>query len=76
MPVTIGRREFRYRRRGSCLAARYARARAGNAGDRVPRCRSSNDSPLQVAAFHRGLADTGYFEGQSVVNEFRWAEGR
>jgi putative ABC transport system substrate-binding protein len=29
-----------------------------------------------VAAFHRGLADTGHVEGRNVTVEYRWAEGQ
>ena len=39
---------------------------AGSAAERVP----------QVAAVRKGLAEGGYHEGQNVVLEFRWAEGR
>ncbi|HYW62116.1 MAG TPA: ABC transporter substrate-binding protein [Bradyrhizobium sp.] len=37
---------------------------------------SSTGMAETLAAFHRGLAESGYTEGQNVAMEYRWAEGR
>jgi len=38
--------------------------------------RSPGESASVVEAFRQGLNDAGYAEGQSVVIEFRWANGQ
>jgi putative ABC transport system substrate-binding protein len=38
--------------------------------------RSSGEAATLVAAFHQGLAETGYVEGQNLAIEYRWADGR
>jgi putative ABC transport system substrate-binding protein len=38
--------------------------------------RSRDTDTLFLAAFHRGLNETGYVEGQNVAIEYRWAEGQ
>ncbi len=38
--------------------------------------RSAKDSAQLLQAFHRGLREVGYIEGQNVAIEYRWAEGR
>src|SRR5262249_12798111 len=38
--------------------------------------RSPNESTGVVAAFRRGLGETGFVEGKNLVIGFRWAEGR
>jgi putative ABC transport system substrate-binding protein len=36
---------------------------------------SADSSRYNVRAFHQGLRETGYVEGQNVAIEYRWAEG-
>src|SRR5438128_12305649 len=38
--------------------------------------RSSIESAGVVAAFHRGLSESGYVEGQNLTIEYRWAGGQ
>ena len=38
--------------------------------------RSPGEAATLVAAFHQGLGETGYVEGQNLAIEYRWAEGR
>ena len=37
---------------------------------------SLDSSALYLAAFRKGLGDTGFIEGQNVAIEYRWAEGQ
>src|SRR5258708_30699150 len=37
---------------------------------------SADTSAYLVAAFHQGLKELGYVEGQNVAIEYRWAEGQ
>jgi len=37
---------------------------------------SAEPNANRVSAFRKGLAETGYVEGQNIAIEFRWAEGQ
>ena len=58
------------------MAARGARAAAGDPGDRIYQWGFADASTALVAAFRKGLAETGFVEGQNVKVEYHWAEGK
>jgi ABC-type uncharacterized transport system substrate-binding protein len=71
------RRDFIKVIAGSAAAwPRAARAQQGIPMIGFLRSTSANASANLVAAFQRGLTETGYIEGQNVAVEYRWAENR
>jgi putative ABC transport system substrate-binding protein len=73
----VNRRELLLLLGGAMTAARTLRAQQkampviGFLGVNSP-----GPTAPSVTAFHQGLSETGYVEGQNVTVEYRWAEGR
>jgi putative ABC transport system substrate-binding protein len=71
----MNRRELMLLLGGAMTASRSLRAQQkampviGFLGVASPR-----RNPAVVAAFHQGLSETGYVEGQNLAIEYRWAE--
>jgi|SRR6516162_1041997 putative ABC transport system substrate-binding protein len=76
MTVTIGRRELLAALGGG--AAWPLAARAQQPVPIIGFLSSGLPDPYApfVSAFHKGLKEAGYVEGQNVAIEYRWAEGQ
>jgi len=58
------------------VAARGAGAAAGDAGDWVYRPQVARLISERLRAFHQGLKETGYIEGENVAIVYRFAENQ
>jgi putative tryptophan/tyrosine transport system substrate-binding protein len=72
------RRDFLTAAAGALAGPFVAAARAQQATPSIGflSSRSPGDSAEVVAAFRKGLEETGFIEGRNVAIAFRWAEGR
>jgi putative tryptophan/tyrosine transport system substrate-binding protein len=72
----MNRRELMLLLGGMMTAARALRAQQ-KAMPVIGFLGSTSPGPLEtrLAAFHQGLSETGYVEGQNLAIEYRWAEG-
>src|SRR5262249_4446145 len=77
MTVTIGRRELLVALGGAAAAwPLAARAQQPTPIVGLINSRSAQDAVRNVAAFRKGLDETGYVEGQNVMIEYHWLEGQ
>jgi putative ABC transport system substrate-binding protein len=56
------------------VAARGARAAAGDARHRFLEIRSPETIAGRLRAFRQGLKESGYVEGENISIDYRWAE--
>ena len=77
MASHIGRRNFLAMLGGAAVAwPRVARAQQPTPIVGLINSRSAQDAVRNVAAFRKGLDETGYVEGQNVMVEYHWLEGQ
>ena len=79
MASHIGRRKFLATLLGGTTVAWLLPARAQQPAMPVLgylNSRAPGENANFLAAFHRGLNETGYVEGKNVAIEYRWAEGQ
>jgi putative ABC transport system substrate-binding protein len=74
--IRIRRREFIIALGGAAAASPFASHAQQPAMPVIGflNTRSAGADPHLLAAFHQGLKDTGYVEGQNVAIEYRWAD--